>query len=127
MAMTAPIQVEPDRVETVPGQVPLPGMPEEGVLFHIDAPEKPAPEPRLSADRRRTLRQREQIDRGHHPLTGTRTRPDLGNCGTCSHRFLQEHHGKSYAKCDAGPRSSGAATDIRRWWPACSRYERSVA
>jgi hypothetical protein len=111
-------------MDVVEGQVPLPGMPDEGVLFHVEpVVTVPDPYPGLSPDRRRTLRQRAQVAAGVHPLTGGRTRPDLGNCGTCAHRVLIGHHDRTYPKCELGPVSSGAATDVRRAWPACERYE----
>lgn len=111
-----------EHVDVVAGQVPLPGMPDDGVLFHVD-PTTPDPLAGLSPDRRRTLRQRADVERGIHPLTRGKARPDLGNCGTCAHRVLQLHYDRTYPKCERGPRSSGAATDVRRWWPACDRYE----
>lgn len=112
---------ELERVDVVEGQVPLPGMPEDGVLFHVEPTVDPYA--RLSPDQRRTARQRQQIERGIHPLAGHRTRPDLG---TCVHRIHRIHRGggnRSWPKCDLGPITSGAATDVRRWWPACDRYE----
>lgn len=98
---------------------------EQTSLFDVAPDAVAQPVARLSPDRRRTLRQRAQIAAGWHPLTGGRARPDLGHCGTCVHRVLEEHHGRTYPKCDVGPQSSGAATDVRRWWPACARWEAS--
>lgn len=80
-----------------------------------------APE-EVSADRRRTLRQRRLVDMGVHPLTRDRACPQLGTCGDCAHRVLEGHRDRSYPKCELGPRSSGPATDVRRWWPACRRH-----
>lgn len=108
---------ELERVDVVTGQVPLPGMPGDGVLFHV------APAAQLSQDRRRAYRQRQLVKLGRHPLTGSATRPDLGTCGTCAHRQLVGGHAKTYPKCALGPQTSGAATDVRRWWPACARWE----
>lgn len=102
--MTTPIE---DDVVQVPGQLEL-----------FDGP-SPA---KQSSDRRRVERQRAAVARGVHPLTGGRARPELGTCGTCVHRVLVGGHAKAYPKCELGPRSSGAATDVRRWWPACSRW-----
>jgi len=98
-----------ERVDVVEGQVPLPGIPE--------------PEPPVSADRRRTRRQRAAIAAGRHPLTGGNTRPELGTCGDCAHRTLMGWHDRTYPKCDLGPISHGSATDVRAWWPACGRHE----
>lgn len=99
-----------------------------------------APEPveKLSADRRRTIRQRQAIANGVHPLASplgihllihadeTRT------CGSCAFRHNgNPGNGRSYPKClwrpgDTGgyPRvTGGAATDVRAWWPACRDHE----
>ena len=83
----------------------------------------PAPPPR-SVDARRTARQRAMVDAGVHPLTGMRTRPELGTCGDCKHRKLVTSNGnRSYPKCELVTITHGAATDCRRWWPACPRHE----
>lgn len=87
----------------------------------------------LSPDRRRTFRQRADITAGRHPLAGAplheqapadaapgdRSRPFT--CGTCAHRSpgSGRYH---WPKCDIGPQSRGAATDVRAWWPACNLY-----
>lgn len=101
-------------------------MADQGELFELDV----EPLPRLSADARRTARQRAQVAAGVHPLTGGKARPDLGTCGGCVHRVLVGGHAKSYPKCDAFGRTtmtSSAATDVRKGWPACDRFEpRSV-
>jgi hypothetical protein len=96
-------------------------------LFHVDPVTLPPGRPveKLSPDRRRTLRQRAAVDRGVHPLTGGRARPDLGTCGDCVHRFVVPWHDRSYPKCDLGPRTHGPGTDVRAWWPACDRFEPS--
>ncbi|HEY5200056.1 MAG TPA: hypothetical protein VIJ31_04030 [Acidothermaceae bacterium] len=92
----------------------------------------------LSADRRRTLRQRRDVASGVHPLTGGKARPDLGTCGECTFRQLFRHHDGTYPKCfwtppswsaeryetTAPPRlSHGTASDVRAWWPACEQFE----
>lgn len=91
----------------------LPGMPA--------APERPRGDDRT---RRRswTVRARQLVSEGIHPLTRDRARPDLGTCGGCAHRFTVDH-ARSYPKCALGPRTGGEQTDIRAWWPACSRFE----
>jgi len=114
---------ELERVDEVAGQVPLPGMPEDGVLFHVE-PVAPPPLAGLKPDARRTARQRQMVAAGWHPLTRGRARPDLGHCGTCAHRVLVGHHDRTYPKCDVGPTTHGAATDVRAHWPACDRWER---
>lgn len=88
----------------------------------------------LSADQRRTQRQRRDVELGKHPLTGEQTRPDLGTCGTCALRS-NEFSPHGYPKCTRGaqhehraPRpgpymTRGAATDCRAWWPACPSHQ----
>lgn len=84
----------------------------------------------MSADAKRTAKQREAVAAGIHPLTKTKARPDLGTCGTCRFRSTEF----SYPKCVLGavlehPRKAGPymtrgpATDCRKWWPACDNYE----
>lgn len=99
----------------VPGQL--------GLFTDPTPPRPPADDPApLSRDRRRTQRQHALIAAGVHPLTRTPARPELGTCGDCVHRQLQAARGRSYPKCELGPVTAGAATDVRRWWPACSRH-----
>jgi len=95
----------------------------EPTLFDVDPAPVPEPEPTLSADRRRTLRQKAAVANGRHPLTGGRAFPDMGTCGSCAHRILLRHHDRTWPKCGVGPSSHSAATDVRAWWPACGRYE----
>lgn len=104
----------------------------EPTLFEGYEPVPPDPVEKLSAGRRLTIRQREAVEAGIHPLTKDRTRPDLGTCGDC--RFRSTNY--SYPKCTYGmtyspsgvPRGGiymthGPATDCRAWWPACKRFE----
>lgn len=99
-------------------------------------PAHPDPKGRLSADRRRTLRQRRDVANGRHPLTGGKTYPELGTCGDCRFRALVDHHSRTYPKCWWRPNrddreydfpppfhSNGAASDVRAWWPACEHHE----
>lgn len=90
----------------------------------------------LSAGRRLTARQAENVAAGVHPLTRGRLHPEASRaasredpkglpftCGTCE---LRDPHG--YPKClleVAGRRpyvTHGPATDVRAWWPACESY-----
>jgi hypothetical protein len=85
-------------------------------------------------------RQRAAIAQGQHPmsipmreslalhLAAERvTGPDQPNggptCGTCTHRMVMGHHDRGYAKCPRTRMSHGSATDVRAWWPACTRWE----
>ena len=76
----------------------------------------------LSPDRRRTLRQRRDVEAGVHPLMKSATRPDLGTCGGCVHRVLVGRGNGTYPKCDLSTMSHGASSDVRAWWPACGRF-----
>lgn len=101
----------------------------------------PADQPKVSADRRRTLRQRNQIEAGTHPLTGGRIHPEASKevqprtpgkdrpftCGSCVYR--EPGGPRGYPKCvlpdDRGRATrvtGGPATDVRAWWPACPAY-----
>lgn len=112
-------------------------------MFDMD-PTPVVEAPRVSPDERRTVRQRDAVRRGLHPLAlvfplirrhpgtigetytaGDERARDL-TCGSCRFRDLQDHHGRRYAKCwkDGDRRAtSGAATDVRAWWPACTSWE----
>lgn len=115
-------------------------------LFAVDETRRvPLPEPvpdpyaGLSADRRRTLRQAEQLGAGRHPLTRRPLHPEAApaddrnapgrRCGNCRFREVLGHHNKAFAKCvwTSGDvplyLSHGAATDVRAWWPACPEHE----
>ncbi|HRD59358.1 hypothetical protein [uncultured Nocardioides sp.] len=121
-------------------------------LFDGYEPAEVIPEPKLSADRRRTKRQADNIAAGIHPLTGgplhelasrhrdsSAPKADPFTCGSCKWREVLRHpHGKRFPKCvfpgnaDAAdyerpgwtpPRfSASAASDVRAWWPACRSY-----
>jgi hypothetical protein len=119
-------------------------------LFHVEPVPLPAPPPKMSADRRRTLRQLDALSAGTHPLgmhprilpghlplhpdaapADDHTAPGL-RCGTCLFRQLLGYHDHKHPKCLFGntkgrwPRvTHGAATDVRAWWPACRDYQPS--
>lgn len=117
-------------------------------LFDLppDATITPEPVEKLSADRRRTIRQAQTIAAGRHPLGGRlheqaapaddRDAPGR-RCGNCWYRRLTYTNGnRQWPKCfvdqenptDAQPYpvslrlTRGAATDVRRWWPACTQH-----
>lgn len=115
---------------------------EDVALFPGFDPPGTAGEPeKLSADRRRTIRQAAQVAAGVHPLTGKAIHSEASReaapgggpskpftCGSCEHL---EGNGWGYLKCYLpGPNgkpipsrmSHGPASDIRRWWPACPDY-----
>ena len=80
----------------------------------------PDPLEGLSADARRTLRYRQLIEQGIHPLTRQTTHPERGTCGDCRFRKTGV-----YPKCTRDPvrQTHSAATDCRAWWPACHQHE----
>lgn len=78
----------------------------------------------LSADQRRTIRRNARLAAGWHPVTGLRLREPRGEtCGDCEHHIVH-HYAKRYHKCDLND-TSGAATDLRVSWPACSAFRAS--
>ncbi len=121
-------------------------------LFPADPLRVDPPEP-LSAHRRRTLRQRQVIDAGYHPLlaaaghTHARLHPNAApevcspdapkgqpyTCGSCRFREVLLWQNRTYPKCirwvlgtnllTAPTITHGPATDVRAWWPACREYE----
>jgi hypothetical protein len=126
------------------GQLPL--FPITPALLDI-----PNDAPALTAERRRTLRQRAMIERRVHPLAALgahltlhpEAAPiDLGlpgrRCGNCRFRELMNlGSARDFPKCTfpgsmtadqyartGGPRvTRSAASDVRRWWPGCTDHE----
>ena len=117
---------------------------DELALFDMDPVPADVPEPgeKLSADRRRTIRQAQALANGRHPIglcfgfvlrlhadaapADDREAPGL-RCGSCVFREVQSGpHNGSFAKCmrdDGRFASYSASSDIRAWWPACDRFE----
>ena len=59
---------------------------------------------------------------GFNPLIGTRG-PEGQTCGECVHRQMYNGGARGYPKCSLGPQTSGPKTDVRKYWPACHRFE----
>ena len=115
-------------------------------LFDVGTPAAAPPAPPedpVSAGRKLLARQAQQLARREHPLGGRlhalaapaddRDAPGL-RCGSCRFRVLINGGGqKNWPKCtlgapegkpQLGPRiTNGAASDVRRWWPACTAHE----
>lgn len=93
-------------------------------LFEPDPLPDPEPVEQLSADRRRTIRQQEQLAAGIHPATGRRLRAEGGTCGDCAHHVVIDWHDKRWHKCEHHRLglSHSASSDIRIGWPACDRF-----
>lgn len=103
-----PTLLEAERDEADDWPLPLDGWPDPEPPPYIG----PLGEP-LSADRRRTQRQREQIDAGTHPLMGGPLHPMAApevcspdaarnapyTCGSCRFRELMRWHDRAYPKC----------------------------
>lgn len=100
-------------------------------LFGGYEPPAPVDEPELSAGQRLTLRIAAKVATGVHPLMKGPLHPDatpqttaaqpLGLCcGSCAHRAPGGFH--QWPKCEIGPQSRSATTDVRAWWPACPRH-----
>lgn len=116
-------------------------------LFPDLASEAAEPVEKLSAGRRLTIRQHADVERGRHPLadhgaTFSRELTEQGHtCGDCLYRTTGTGHNGDYPKCwwprkpDTDTRdrairperiTSGAATDCRAWWPACTDWRVGV-
>lgn len=94
----------------------------------------------MSATRRRTLQQAEDIAAGSHPLSRPLGRHlplhaeavpkltrvgDSRRCGNCRFRQLLTYHNSTYPKCtkDGMPVNHSTSTDVRRGWPGCVHHE----
>ena len=58
------------------------------------------------------------IARGVHPATGFALANNGQGCGSCAHI-----KGQRFFKCGLVRATAGAATDIRKGWPACIKWE----
>lgn len=75
-----------------------------------------------STDRRRTIRQRLEIESGRHPATKMPLADNDETCGSCGHSKSVRPHDKRYWKCGLMPDTSGPGSDIRLKWPACTKW-----
>lgn len=78
-----------------------------------------------SADRRRTLRNQQNIAAGLHP-TGWKLREPAGQtCGSCNHCRKNATYNRTFYKCGLmrGSWTRGSGSDIRIKWPACSLWD----
>jgi hypothetical protein len=80
--------------------------------------------PALSADARRTQRQRRHLAAGYHPATGVRLLDSEWGyqCRDCDHAVRVDAGNRRYWKCLVSRlgASRSAASDIRISWPACA-------
>ena len=76
-----------------------------------------------------TATQQQSVLRGLHPMGHKMPEPGSRacneTCGSCGHReTATTGDGKpSFSKCAFTRHSAGKATDTRRRWPACARWE----
>ncbi|MDI1288690.1 MAG: hypothetical protein PSX37_01905 [bacterium] len=103
------------------------------LLFDVDPVDLSAPEQK-SAGVRLTEKREDFIRRGFHPLAnlmpGLMLRPDAPRekaapgprCGSCQHRVQVGSGNRDYWKCGFYRSSGSAQSDLRLWWPACTRY-----
>lgn len=83
----------------------------------------PPPDPELSADRRRTMRNNAALAAGRHPGTGAALADNGETCGSsCGHMVVSRHNLRNYFKCGLVQITFGPGTDIRKGWPACVRW-----
>jgi hypothetical protein len=105
-------------------------------LFRVDGPAPATPAEHISAGRKLTKRQQADVEHGRHPLTGGALHAEAApaeprsapgrRCGNCRFRESIGHHDKTYPKCQfggGGRVTSGAASDVRAWWPGCTDHQ----
>lgn len=76
-----------------------------------------------SADARRTVVRETLISAGVHPTTGLLLAGNGETCGTCDYATLLDYHSRGYWKCTAVPLTHGPASDVRKRWPACTKWK----
>ena len=76
----------------------------------------------VSADRRRTIRQKAALAAGRHPANGLPIGP--GTCGECLHLERITYHNRNLLKCanHALGMSHSASSDMRASWPGCPKF-----
>lgn len=85
--------------------------------------EDPPPTPeKLSADRKRTIRNRAMLDRGMHPTTKVALANNNRTCASCKH-CVPHTRNRTWWKCKLVPPTHGPSSDTRQSWPACIKYE----
>lgn len=77
-----------------------------------------------SSGGRLTARRARLVAKGYHPLNQRKLRPGGGTCGTCFHLKAYSPSGnRTVRKCELGPFTHAASTDVRLRWPACVRWK----
>lgn len=100
---------------------------DQGQLFEPPQLHRQGPPPEKEGrDARRTRTQKETLAMGVHPATRARLlSAEWGyTCGDCAHVRAAPLSRRTVFKCQLhrlGP-SHSEASDIRLWWPACTRF-----
>ena len=90
-------------------------------LFEV--PETPK-EKKLSPGRRLTLRQKDKLNRGIHPMMGGPLKDDGSTCGNCMFVYPTGESGtRRFYKCQKITATRGPGTDLRLAWPGCAKHE----
>jgi hypothetical protein len=69
---------------------------------------------------KKSYARRKPIDRMHQAY-GTHV-PD--HCGDCKHFLVDQWHSRKYLKCTLYKVTNGPATDWRKFYDACGKFER---
>lgn len=80
----------------------------------------PSAEEKISADRKRTVKRQQLLERGIHPATKTKVVSNGETCKSCSHSVKVDDR---WWKCELVSFSRGPGSDIRVGWPACEKWE----
>lgn len=86
---------------------------------------KPRPWPDWYTVNKHAAHQNRNVSMGKHPM-GLRLKGGPETCGTCAHLRSNEFT-STYYKCDLHKNTGGPATDIRKKWPACEKWEKPCA
>jgi hypothetical protein len=65
-------------------------------------------------------------DKGQNPMLRHGSGPEGKTCGDCAHLLKNNHRGCLYWKCDLYKLSHGGASDFRKKWPACKKFEQQA-
>jgi hypothetical protein len=69
-----------------------------------------------------TRRKNAQVAAGRHPF-GMPLGPKWSRCGDCDHARSGYYHTRRYWKCALVGETRGPATDLRKRWRGCERFE----
>ncbi len=80
---------------------------------------------RVNLFRGATATQKHNVKQGRHAMGHAMPGPEGETCGSCGHKETSYNcDGKpSWSKCALARQTGGKASDTRRRWPACARWE----